>query len=135
MLVLRRECVDCMNDQIKKELLRLQDRKYRDFQVKLLPTADPETVIGVRTPQLRKYAKELKDSEAAARFLRELPHQYFEENHIKIRDVNFDVQIRDERRIYTNVYTIELPKGYSYAEMVEELSLYKNIVRIRLISV
>lgn len=71
-----------MNDQIKKELLRLQDRKYRDFQVKLLPTADPETVIGVRTPQLRKYAKELKDSEAAARFLRELPHQYFDENQL-----------------------------------------------------
>ena len=82
MLVLRRKCVDCMNDQIKKELLRMQDRKYRDFQVKLIPTVDPETVIGVRTPQLRKYAKELKDSEAAARFLDELPHQYFDENQL-----------------------------------------------------
>ena len=71
-----------MNDQIKKELLRMQDRKYRDFQVKLLPTVDPETVIGVRTPQLRKYAKDLKDSEAAARFLRELPHRYFDENQL-----------------------------------------------------
>ena len=46
MLVLRRKCVDCMNDQIKKELLRLQDRKYRDFQVKLLPTVDPERTRG-----------------------------------------------------------------------------------------
>lgn len=44
---------------IQQELFRLQDKKYRDFQMKLIPTVDPETVIGVRTPALRSYAKEL----------------------------------------------------------------------------
>ncbi|MCD5002296.1 MgtC/SapB family protein [Enterococcus saccharolyticus] len=85
----------------------------------------------IRVPTLKKVEVSFVHKLPTKEFL----SQYFEENHIKIRDVNFDVQIRDERRIYTNVYTIELPKGYSYAEMVEELSLYKNIVRIRLISV
>ena len=45
--------------EIEKRLFELQDEKYRDFQVKLLPTVDPATVIGVRTPALRKLAKEL----------------------------------------------------------------------------
>ena len=40
--------------EIQERLFELQDRKYRDFQVKLIPNADPETVIGVRTPELRK---------------------------------------------------------------------------------
>ena len=39
--------------EIEKRLFELQDEKYRDFQVKLLPTVDPATVIGVRTPALR----------------------------------------------------------------------------------
>ena len=46
-------------DRIREELFALQDKKYRDFQAKLIPTVDPETVIGVRTPQLRKLAKRL----------------------------------------------------------------------------
>lgn len=46
-------------DRIQKQLFGLQDKKYKDFQVKLIPNVDPETVIGVRTPELRKLAKEL----------------------------------------------------------------------------
>ncbi len=42
---------------IQKSLLAMQDLSYRDFQVKLMPTVDKETVIGVRTPQLRSFAK------------------------------------------------------------------------------
>ena len=48
-----------MSDQIRKEIFKLQDIKYRDFQKKLFPTVDPEKVIGVRTPELRKLAKKL----------------------------------------------------------------------------
>ena len=43
-------------EEIREELFRLQDVKYRDFQAKLIPTAAPDSVIGVRTPELRKYA-------------------------------------------------------------------------------
>ena len=69
-------------DDIRAELSRLQDLKYRDFQSKLIPTIDPDTVIGVRTPELRKYAKTLVKKENIQEFLNELPHQYFDENQL-----------------------------------------------------
>ncbi len=68
-----------ITDEIRKELFRLQDIKYRDFQRKLLPTVDPDAVIGVRTPQLRSYAKQLAEGVELSVFLHELPHRYFEE--------------------------------------------------------
>ena len=71
-----------MIDQIRAELFRLQDTKYRDFQYKLIPTADPETVIGVRTPELRKYAKQLWKEGDVSGFLEDLPHSYFDENQL-----------------------------------------------------
>ena len=48
-----------INEEIQNELFLQQDTKYRDFQAKLLPTVDKETVIGVRTPAMRKYAKQM----------------------------------------------------------------------------
>ena len=86
---------------MKEELFKLQDVKYRDFQKKLIPTVDPESVIGVRTPELRKLAKQLArlrtsktaadgkmtaaDGKTAAdveAFLKDLPHEYFDENQL-----------------------------------------------------
>lgn len=72
-------------DRIREELFTLQDKKYRDFQAKLIPTVDPETVIGVRTPQMRKLAKRLyreTDPNELEAFMKELPHKYFDENQL-----------------------------------------------------
>lgn len=69
-------------DDIRKELFELQDQKYRDFQGKLIPTVGIDTVIGVRTPELRRYAKQLAGREELAEFLYDLPHQYFDENQL-----------------------------------------------------
>ncbi len=75
-------------EEIRERLFALQDVKYRDFQAGLLPTVDPETMIGVRTPDLRKLSKELAkefskepDGDIAA-FLDDLPHRYFDENQL-----------------------------------------------------
>lgn len=65
---------------ITKHLFELQDLTYREFNAKLIPNIDFNTVIGVRTPQIRNYAKELSKSEIKTQFLKELPHKYFEEN-------------------------------------------------------
>ena len=67
---------------IQDELFRLQDPEYRSFQCKLIPTADPETIIGVRTPELRKLAKQLRGTDAAECFLHSLPHVFFDENQL-----------------------------------------------------
>ena len=71
-----------MKDEIREALFRLQDTKYRDFQVKLLPTVEPGTVIGVRTPALRALARDLVKREDVSVFLNELPHAYFDENQL-----------------------------------------------------
>lgn len=69
-------------DKIRETLFSLQDEKYGDFQAKLMPTIPRETIIGVRTPDLRKYAKELAKEKDVAEFLQDLPHKYFEENQL-----------------------------------------------------
>ena len=69
-------------DKIQQELFALQEKAYGDFQAKLMPTIARDTVIGVRTPALRKYAKALTKEEGIEEFLGELPHQYFEENQL-----------------------------------------------------
>ena len=68
--------------EIREELFKLQDEKYRDFQSALTPTVDAKTAIGVRTPELRKYAKELVKREDVGEFLSDLPHTYFDENQL-----------------------------------------------------
>ena len=71
-----------MSDKILKELFGLRDIKYRDFQSKLIPTVDKETIIGVRTPELRNLSKRLLKNGECAEFLKELPHGYFDENQL-----------------------------------------------------
>ena len=60
---------------ILQKLQELSDLGYRDFQAKLMPTVAKETIIGVRTPAMRALAKDLKGTELASNFLKELPHQ------------------------------------------------------------
>ena len=67
---------------IQNLLFDRQDAVYRDFQSKLMPTVDPELVIGVRMPALRKLAKELAGTQLAEDFLQQLPHRYYEENNL-----------------------------------------------------
>ena len=65
---------------IQKRLFALQDVAYADFQARLTPTIPRERFIGVRVPALRKLAKELRGTDAAAAFLSALPHEYYDEN-------------------------------------------------------
>ena len=67
---------------MREELFKLQDVEYRDFQKKLIPTVDPDTVIGVRTPELRKLAKQMRGTPEADAFLEVLPHAFFDENQL-----------------------------------------------------
>ena len=68
-----------VREKIQKDLFALADPGYRDFHAKLMPTISKETIIGVRTPALRNYAKHVEDAEI---FLSDLPHAYYEENNL-----------------------------------------------------
>lgn len=67
---------------IQQQLFALRDEKYKAFHSKLIPTVDPETIIGVRTPELRKLAKQIEQKPETQEFLHTLPHRYYEENNL-----------------------------------------------------
>ena len=68
--------------EIESKLYALQDKAYGAFQAKLIPGAAPESFIGVRTPDLRKLAKEMVKEGGYETFLAALPHRYFDENQL-----------------------------------------------------
>ena len=76
---------------IKKELISMSEPVYKEFSSKLMPTVDKNKVLGVRIPQLRKYAKSLEGYDD---FLNSLPHEYFEEDNLHAflieREKDFD---------------------------------------------
>lgn len=69
-------------DEIKDALFALQDTAYRDFQAKLIPGLKSGSMIGVRTPELRKLAKQMAKRDEIGAFLEALPHTYFDENQL-----------------------------------------------------
>lgn len=71
-----------LETEIKKYLLKNKDIKNRDFQSKLIPTIDKKTMLGLRTPFLRQYAKMIYKTTDYKEFLNILPHEYFDENNL-----------------------------------------------------
>ena len=65
---------------IYERLVEHQDIEYREFQSRLVPNIDKNTIIGVRTPQMKGIAKEVFGTDEASAFLAVLPHSYYEEN-------------------------------------------------------
>ena len=63
-----------------RRLAEVKDDAYREFQAKLVPNIPKETILGVRTPEMRKNAKEVFESAERDAFLNDLPHKYYEEN-------------------------------------------------------
>lgn len=87
---------------VQKQLFALADPEYKAFHCRLMPTVEPQTVIGIRTPILRKFAADFAKTEDAASFLEHLPHTYYEENNLhgflieKIKD--YDTVIKELNR-------------------------------------
>ena len=71
-----------MKSPIISDLFSLQDENYKAFNQKLVPNIEPKTIIGIRVPILRRYAKSIQGTPCADEFLKNLPHAYFEENNL-----------------------------------------------------
>lgn len=67
---------------VREKLFSMQDLKYKEFHSALMPTVDSDLVIGVRTPELRHFAKDFSKTQQAEEFLSSLPHKYYEENNL-----------------------------------------------------
>ena len=93
-------------------LMEVKDDTYREFQIKLVPNIPPETILGVRTPEMRKIAKEVSESPERDAFLRDVPHRYYEENLIHffvpamIRDFDRCVQAVEDFLPYVDCWPV-----------------------------
>lgn len=67
---------------IQQQLFTMQDKTYQAFQSRLMPTIAPDKIIGIRTPALRAFAKQIAGTPEAQQFLQHLPHVYYEENNL-----------------------------------------------------
>ena len=68
---------------ITEQIQSCADAKNAAFAAKLIPNIPPETVLGCRTPDLRKLAAALgTESDAVQAFLHTLPHRFFDENQL-----------------------------------------------------
>ncbi len=91
-----------ITSEVLEELKKLHDDGYREFQAKLIPNIDGDTIIGVRTPDLRTLAKEYSKRDDISIFLNNLPHKYFEENQLHsfilsvMKDMDTCVKLVDE---------------------------------------
>ena len=65
---------------VYERLIACGDEQYRDFQSKLVPNIPKERILGVRTPDMRRIAREIRGTGEEEAFLAELPHRYYEEN-------------------------------------------------------
>ena len=72
-----------------------QDLKYRQLQFGIIPNINPETIIGVRTPELKEIAKSINSGGLAKEFLNELPHQCFEENQLHAFIISLNKDYKD----------------------------------------
>ncbi len=96
-----------MKTELHEKLFSLQDIEYKAFHSKLMPTVNPDTIIGIRTPVLRKFTNEFYKSDEAKAFLKKLPHQYYEEN---------------------NLHAFLLEKITDYSTLIEELNIFLPFV-------
>lgn len=107
---------------VRERLFALQDTEFRKFQSRIMNNIPPESIIGVRVPQLKELAKELYTCPEKQAFLDELPHQYFEENHLHMlvicMEKDYDVCVEELERFlpYADNWSITdrpLPKSFT----------------------
>lgn len=68
-----------IEENVREQLFSLKDEGYREFTSKLIPNVDKEKIIGIRSPILKKFAKEYSKKPDSKEFLKILPHRYLEE--------------------------------------------------------
>ncbi len=113
---------------LQQQLFALQDKTYREFHSKLMPDTDKETVIGIRIPVLRKFAREFAGRPEAREFLQQLPHQYYEENNLHmmliIAEKDYEKCLAEVERFVPyidNWATCDMPAPKCFAKHKQEL--------------
>ena len=88
--------------EIREYLLKNKNDKNKLFVAKLIPTIDMDTILGIKTPELRKYAKEIYKNKNWEDYIKILKHKYFDENNLHafiIENINdYDRSVKEINR-------------------------------------
>ena len=125
-----------MQKTIQQQLFELQDLKYRDFHAKLVPGMNVNDIIGVRTPELRKFAKQLAKDERVGDFLAVLPHRYLDEMNLhgfiisELKDYNECLEEIERFLPYVNNWaTCDLLSPKAFKQKKNRVRLIEDIKR------
>lgn len=125
-----------MQKTIQQQLFELQDLKYRDFHAKLVPGMNVNDIIGVRTPELRKLAKQLAKDERVGDFLAVLPHRYLDEMNLhgfiisELKDYNECLEEIERFLPYVNNWaTCDLLSPKAFKQKKNRVRLIEDIKR------
>ena len=125
-----------MQKTIQQQLFELQDLKYRDFHAKLVPGMNVNDIIGVRTPELRKLAKQLAKDERVGDFLAVLPHKYLDEMNLhgfiisELKDYNECLEEIERFLPYVNNWaTCDLLSPKAFKQKKNRVRLIEDIKR------
>ena len=58
-------------------------------------------------------------------------NEYFEKNDVVILDLDFHMEVKEEKNLYTNVYQLKLPSHTTYTDIVAHLAEHKNVLGVR----
>ena len=58
-------------------------------------------------------------------------NEFFEEKNVQILDLDFHMEIKDDKNLYTNVYQLKLPSHTTYTDIVARLAEHKNVLGVR----
>ncbi len=61
----------------------------------------------------------------------EFLHSYFESIGVKVLDVDFHAESREDGNLYTNLYTLSMPSKTKYVDLIATLSEHENIRSVR----
>ena len=61
----------------------------------------------------------------------EFLNAYFARHFIQTLDLDFTVEVHEERNVYTNLYTLHLPTTVKFTDVVNDLSEHPNVLSIR----
>lgn len=113
---------------IQKKLFEMQDLQYKSFHSKLMPTVNPDKIIGIRVPQLRKFAKEFSKTPEAEEFIKILPHRYYEEDNLHAFIIE---QIKDYDKAVNELNRfLPFVDNWATCDMMTPKAFFKNNDRL-----
>lgn len=110
--------------EIVELLKKYQDKEYAVFQAKLAPSVKPESCFGVRMPDCKAIAKEIKGTELEDKFLNELPHKLYDENMLHSAILNKITKY--DRAITETVKFLPYADNWATCDTMHSVGLGKN---------